>query len=678
MKNKRFFTFSFAVLSALGLSASLFSSRISDYTVAKATSGEDDQAKIVDGETELDEALNPLNVAIVDTTSTAYGASFDLKFSTGEKAVRDENGLFNIIDETGQLIETDEKITAMDKDSTRKEYYEKLQNEEIDPIVISDCYIHSFVNVSKNQGKVIIPRTVFRGEGEDDEKYYYYGVINSIGSNALAGNSKTKKLYIPNTIDKIPADAFVGGALEKIYCEIDEKPEGWADGWNNGVSVEWGVEDIYEEAFDDAADFENVSFSYTVDVGNKDINYIIGNFPAEGTTQPIVVEYKLKGSTDSKYQALDKKTKSTIYDGVGYYIYGYVNRLSVVIDLKKGEELDFDSIVVHNIFPALENDEGKEPQYLPDLTKPLFAKPHKMFTKIYDLSEFMKITFDRVSTFGNYISIGTRIDIVNGGHVFEELRPGQYSNYKDKIASGKAYIRARFTSLPLASYRVKVNGEETISSVSTPITQIVLSKNSGNRVNFMIKKDQLKNGFDLKTFEYFALENLIVSLDVVENGTIIKRTVAHTKFGCVYFFTPDDQIKSFNGTLFLILFIAGYAIGAVALSIVLFFVFKIKYKNDEFRRLKPKQFIKKAIIYSLTSLAVVVFIAFIILRTTVLLSSIVVYNPLDVFITIFGIATIIIIGYYVKEIIAFVKANKQRKKVLKLGLANDIADDGTK
>lgn len=677
MKSKKFFTFSFAAISLFGLGASIFSSRTSDYVAVKATSGENDQSKIVVGEEELNEAENPLTVAIVDTTTTAYGASFDLKFSTGEKAVRDEYGLFNIIDESGQLIETDEKITAMDKDSARKEYYEKLQNEEIDPIVISDCYIHSFVNVSKNQGKVIIPRTVYRGEGEDDEKFYYYGVISAIGSNSLSGNTKTKTLYIPNTIDSIPADAFTDGALTKIYCEVEEKPEGWADGWNNGVSVEWGVEDIYENAFADAEDYENVSFSYTVDVGNKDINYIIGNFPAEGQTQPIVVEYKLKNSAESRYQALDRKTKSTIYDGVGYYIYGYVNRLSVVIDLKKGEELDFDSVVVHNIFPALENDTN-DPQYLPDMSKPLYAKPHKMFTKIYDLSEFMTISFDKISTFGDYVSIGTKIDIVNEGHVFEDLRPGQYSNYKNKIASGKAHIRARFTSLPLASYRIKVNGEETISSVSTPITQIVLDKYSGNRVNFLIKKDQLKNGFDLNTFEYFALENLVVSLDVVEGDTIIKRTVAHTKFGCVYFFTPDDQIKSFNGTLFLILLVAGYALGAAILSFTLFNVFKVKFKNDEFRRLKPKQFIKKAIIYSITSLAVVIFLAFVILRTTVLLSSIVVYNPLDVFITIFGIATIIIVGYYVKEIVAAVKTNKQRKKSIKLGLANDVADDGTK
>lgn len=676
MKNKKFFAFSFAVATLLGISASLFSSRSGNVRPVQADSAAD-QAKILPGETLLDENIDPLEVSVVDTTTTSYGASFDLKFTTGEKAINDVDGIYNIVDESGALIEADAAISAMDKDSQRKDYYQSLQDGTIDPIVVSDCFIHSFTN--KNISTIVVPRTVYRGEGEDDEVYYYYGVINAIGSKALESNTHCKKLYIPDSIDIIPADAFVGNTtLQKIYCEYETAPVGWADGWNNGIAVEWGV-DVYDE-MSGRDEFENVSFALVVDVGNKNINYIIGNFPKTGETQPIVVEYKLVGSTEKRYLALDRKTKSTIYDGVGYYIYGYVNRLSVVIDLKKGEALDFDSIIVHNILPANENPgaSGDDPQYLPDLTRPLYAVPHKNFTRIYDLSEFIKISFEQVSTFAGYISIGTKIDVVNQGHIFEELRPGQYNNYKDKIASGKAYIRARFTSLPIARYRVKANDVETITNVSTPITQIVLTKYDGNRVNFMLNKDQFENGFDLKTFEYFALENLVVSLDVIDNGTIIKRTVAHTKFGCVYFYTPDDKIKSFNGDLFVILLAVGYAVGAAILSTVLFFVFKTKFKNDEFRRLKPKQFIKKAIIYSLTSLAVVLFLTFVILRSTVLLSSIIVYNPIDVFITIFGIATIIIVGYYVKEIVASVKTNKQRKKAIKLGLANDVADDGTK
>ena len=675
MAKKRFLLLTLTIASMFGVTIGIFSSLAPTFKEANAITNKNDQEKILPGETELDQATDPLKVEIVDTTTTEHGASFDLKFSTGEKAIRDIDGIYNIIDESGELIEADKRISDMDKDTERKEYYEKLQKGEIETTVISDCFIYSFVN--KNVRDITIPRTVYRGEGEEDEVYYYYGVISALGSYVIKDNNYVRRLYIPNTIDTIPADAFLDNStLETIYCEIDSKPIGWADGWNNNIPVTWGY-DVYDE-FTTRADYENVSFARQEDVGNKEINYIIGNFPQDGESQPLVVEYKLEGSSTKYYAALDRKSKATIYDGVGYLIYGYVNRLTVVLDLNKGEKLDFDSIVVHNILRASRSSSSTGPQYLPDLTKPMYIAPDKMFTKIYDLGEFINITFDGVSTFGDYISIGTKVDIVNGGRIFETLRPGQYSNYENKIKSGKAYIRMRFTSLPIASYRVKSNGVETVSQVVTPITQIILTKNSGNRVNFMLHKSNFSNGFDLNSFEYFALENLTISLDVVDNSVIIKRTVAHTKFGCVYFYTPEDTLKTFDGTLFIVLLTLGYIIAAALVSTGLFFFMKVKYKNDEFRRIKPKTFIKKAVIYSLTSLAVVLFIAFVILRTTALLSSIIVYNPLDLFITLFGIATIIIIGYYVKEIVVATKAKNLRKKNKKLGILNDTVDDGTK
>ena len=80
----------------------------------------------------------------------------------------------------------------------------------------------------------------------------------------------------------------------------------------------------------------------------------------------------------------------------------------------------------------------------------------------------------------------------------------------------------------------------------------------------------------------------------------------------------------------------------------------------------------------MTSLAVVLAIAFIILRNTVFTAAIAVYNPVDTFIVIFGIASIIIIGYYIRNMVLAYKARSQKKKATKLGLLNEVADDGTK
>ena len=69
---------------------------------------------------------------------------------------------------------------------------------------------------------------------------------------------------------------------------------------------------------------------------------------------------------------------------------------------------------------------------------------------------------------------------------------------------------------------------------------------------------------------------------------------------------------------------------------------------------------------------------FIILRFTALANTIVVYNPVDAFIIIFGIASILVIGYFIKNMVARIKAEKQRRISIKLNLDKDAFNDGTK
>ncbi len=682
MKNKLFFTFSASILSILAVSASIFSSRTGASGVGADNAPVTRQTPPVplEGEVEI-QSSDHLSVSIDNATTTKYGTSFSIKLSTGEDALKDVDGLMSIIDESGLLLETDKRISDMEANTDRMEYYQQLQDGTAESTVVPDCYIYSFTQ--NYRSSLVVPRTIYRGEGGVDEVPYYSGIINAIGSGALsAANTNVKYLYIPDTIDKIPADAFTGNtSLLRIYCEIDEdkKPDEWIDGWNNGVPVTWSY-DVYEED-SGREEYENVSYAKTDPVGDPEINYIAGYFPKDSSIQsrPVVVEYKLEGSNEIYYKALPKTTNTNIYDGVGKLIYGYVNRLNCVIDLKYGEKIDYDSIVIHNLYKAIEDPQPVgNAQYMPDISTQYYIKPHKDFARVLDISQFINIKFEKVVRFGNYISVNSTVDIVDKGAILAELKPSIIKEFGSKIASGKAYIRTRFTSLSNAKYRMSVDGVETLTKVDTHIVQLVLSKDTGNRVNFVLSKDMFVGGFDLNKFESFALQNFRISLDVVDGDTIIKKTVSHTTFGCVYFYTPDDVLKTFDANLLIILLAAGYSVAAAALSTFLFFLYKKIYKNDEFRRLKPKQFIKKAIIYSLTSLAVVLFIAFVVLRLSLFKNAIIVYNPLDVFIVFLGIATIIIIGYYVKEIAAAVKANKQRKKAIKLGLGNDVADDGTK
>jgi hypothetical protein len=55
-------------------------------------------------------------------------------------------------------------------------------------------------------------------------------------------DSSCQSVFIPKTVEKIGKQAFSGNAGVMIYCEADEKPDGWDDTWCNGSSsVRWGV-----------------------------------------------------------------------------------------------------------------------------------------------------------------------------------------------------------------------------------------------------------------------------------------------------------------------------------------------------------------------------------------------------------------------------------------------------
>ena len=71
-------------------------------------------------------------------------------------------------------------------------------------------------------------------------------------------------------------------------------------------------------------------------------------------------------------------------------------------------------------------------------------------------------------------------------------------------------------------------------------------------------------------------------------------------------------------------------------------------------------------------------VLFIIFRAGIFNNSISVHNPLDLFIVIPGIISIIVIGYFIRYLVLKYKDNKKLKEAKKLKLEQDVADDGTK
>lgn len=61
--------------------------------------------------------------------------------------------------------------------------------------------------------------------------------VKTIGENAF-DSCPMEKVLIPKTVERI--DKFAFGNINKIYCEVESKPEKWDDNWSVNSNVIWG------------------------------------------------------------------------------------------------------------------------------------------------------------------------------------------------------------------------------------------------------------------------------------------------------------------------------------------------------------------------------------------------------------------------------------------------------
>lgn len=682
---KGFLTFSLIASSlvAIGVTAIFAQPKASRSAAAAPISR---PAPSFDGEIEY--VGSELSISAISCSETDFSTSYQISYSTGGNSLYDNAGgkfVYVLGYDTSEegLIAYAEAFQKKDTDEQ-----DRIQEEIAAGLATTPVFSGYIFQFNSNQENVFIPETISRGEYAYNSAYDVE--IDAIGENAFRNNSVVKNLYIPSTIETIPSSALaLAPYLTDIYVEATSKPDGWEEGWNCGATVHWG-EDIYSYApsISTGETYRHSSTTSMQKVGNDDYNYIFGYVPADQSKghYPLTVEYKLVGDTETKWVEIEKSNEHGDYDSVGGKIGTgsssnlYTNSFYIDIEIAHGQEVDFDSIVIHNFFEADSAVIEGVITYFPKEGRRFYASPAKVFSKTSHLQDYATLQFNDVAGFAGYTSVTASLSKTNKGiDVYKAAKPYYYNIYENNIKSGRAVIRYRLTQLGKATFIVETSEGKKEIKPNTPIIQYIIRNDQGNNLGFVFKDSALGfSHYNIKDVKSFAVRGMTLTIDIVNDGVILKTTASRARFGMIYIKNPTDTQKTFSADLFLILFAVGYTAGALILSSVLFLVFKSVYKNDEFRRLKPKQFIKKAIIYWATSLAVALAIIFVVLRCSVFANAIVVYNPLDVFIIIFGIATIIIVGYYIKNLVASSKASKQRKKAIKLGMVNEVADDGTK
>lgn len=605
-----------------------------------------------------------LMVSATSSTKTSMGQSFTFMFSTGGQGWCDATSSYLLApDDSGfdEYLKDFNTKTAEEREAIT----EAFEKGEYEPVHFNS-YVYS-LNATSSVTDIVIPRSLTRN-------HIFNLDVTRLGINVVPDWTNITSITIPQEVTEIYSESFQNipeGIVFKV--EPTANLEGWAADWNHGATVQYGT------TFP-AAKAEPLSKAGASKYGDETQNFIIGWYPKSGEQKPLVLEYKVNanGANETRYFEFAPTSASSLFECVGRQVNDYTKSLYCDIPLAEGEEIDFSSTVLHNIYRA--KTVGETAITEPELSQAYSIQPNQGFSRAYDINDFIKCSFTGLSTFSGFSAIDLNVDI-SEANIYEHLKSNYYNTHLSDIKSGKLKIRYRLTSLTLCSFRItyRDGGADVQKDVKivTPVAQFKLDKQKGNRVSFLFKNSDIASNFSADKIKAVSFVGLYVTLDLLAQKGPIARSNVITRFGYHSLMPYTEKANLFDINAFLIILAIAYIAVFVGTTIGLYFYLKNKYKNDEFRRMKNKSYFTKAALFLFGSLVVLFDIVFIILRASALNNAIVVYNPADAYIIILSVMSVVIIGYFIKYMVGVIKTNKERRRIIKLKLNEDVDDDGT-
>ena len=251
------------------------------------------------------------------------------------------------------------------------------------------------------------------------------------------------------------------------------------------------------------------------------------------------------------------------------------------------------------------------------------------------------------------------------------------------ILAGDIRFRYTFSSLNMASIIVSYRkGGEILEKelpISSPSPVIEINQESNNPISFLINNDLLE-GVDTKDILAVGVSGMTVNIHLYNatSHNVVQNTQYINVFGNIEVLPySENALSFFNINVYLLVFYLALTALYAVLAVVLFFYRKNKYKNDEFRRMRPKAYVKSALLGFVGLLLVTAAVNFAVMRFGVFYSTVPTFNPIDAFVIGFVIFGAIAIGFFIKNAIAAIKLMKKRQEIKKLHLDADVADDGT-
>ena len=663
------------------------------------------------GEEEADP--EELEVSLVQNTTTSTSQSLNFAFKS-KTLVGYANATKDFI------INISDPAFTGDKNNPVGEDFENYDDETGLPIFEGELLfiLNSYRN---NSDDVFVPSTLLL-----DETFIIN--ISSIASECVTATGeqynnqnnwykeggtelKYHQIHIPNTIITVGSDAFTGVPADvKFIIEGSALPEGFAADWTDAQASQITFGEYGNEAR--KAQKVGNSINDIVDEHGRPVDFCLGcnsvkgsKYEGEQYDRPLVIEFNVvKKSNPSEVirTVFDElplaNTNASAYDSVGNISALSYSRL-LGYKLDADEIIDENSIVFHNIMKFFKGAGANI-----DTSTRYYAKPSK-FPELMDISNLVSFKASSNSTFAGFsrfsLTMDKNLNITSEKYpephsLYLDVKSDFYEQNKTKILSGLTDIRYSLYNLYLSSYHFVYEGrggelKDFTMGISSPISYQVLDNNSGNSISLLISHEDVRKrgqeiGMDLSDFSAdkvrtFELVNLTIQMDLLTTSDSGSRAVlakSQINYKFAYITVRDNEkLNVFNWNIFLIIFFVAYAVLFAAGSFVLYKYKKEKYKNDEFRRVNDKKYLKSAILYGLGFAVIAYAIIFIVMRAVGFANTIVSYNPTDPLLIAFAVAGMIIGGYFIVLAIKAVKTERERRKAIRLRLNEDVEDDGT-
>jgi len=411
------------------------------------------------------------------------------------------------------------------------------------------------------------------------------------------------------------------------------------------------------------------SYSYRIKTATS--NYFLGYYGEGDEYLPLTFTYdvtKADNTVENRTTVMSLQASNQKYDSVGTDLAGRT-QFDSTADLPIGadEELDVNSIEIYNIF-AMIDENTLSPQFNTNylLNAPKLATAAKTN---YQFEDFMSVSYNGISSFAGYSSISCEYSSM-AKEVYKTAF-AKYASHEEAVNDGSEYINVRFGALTSTYYNVVLNDGTFYKKQILGSTVLHISDEG--------KFEFLLNGFNSGDVDSFQLLSGTLIIDLVNSETqkVVVGSALSYRFGAIPFFKSATSFKTTNYNMILIFVTLGYIVLFAAADYGYYRYKKEKYKNDEFNRVIPREFLNKSLLcfayLGLWIEEIIVLIG----RTTSMKNSLIVFNPFDAYITAFSVILIVFTGYYIKYFLGKFKDYKAKKMEIRLKLNDTVEDDGT-